>query len=99
MFVDSAVEGTHCNRQLRGRYELFCAAHRFAQCGDRLRVMRAALELRSVLLLQDGNAVFDDEIGGGGECRDCRERDDEPRRDPDVAERVVREEIERIKAN
>ena len=49
--------------------------------------MRAARELRRVLFLEDGNAVFDDEICRGCERCDGRECHEEPGNNADAAER------------
>ena len=63
------------------------AAHRFAQRHDLLGVERAALQCHGALLLEDGDAIFDDEIGGGRQRADGREGNDQPRHDADAAER------------
>src|SRR4029078_12173779 len=48
---------------------------------------RTALHGDVALLLEDGDALLDDEVGGGGQCADRGEGDEEARRDADAAER------------
>ena len=63
------------------------AAHRLAQLGDLLGVERAAFHRHGALLLEDGDAVFDDEIGGRRQRSHGSKRNDQPRHDADAAER------------
>ena len=62
-------------------------SHRLAQRDDLPGVERAALHRHGALLLEDGDALFDDEVCGRRQRADGSERDDQPRHDADAAER------------
>ena len=62
MVLRRAIELAPCTQDLGGTRSAPGAVHRFTQRNDLLGVECAALHCRALLLLEDRDTVFDDEI-------------------------------------
>src|SRR5687767_14739471 len=87
MFIRGAFEIRERAQHPSGGGYLPGAADRLSQCSDLPRIELAALDGHSLLLLEDGDAIFDNEIGRRSQGAHRGECDDQPRSDANAAER------------